>query len=45
MEELGPSRPRAEEQAEVEESMSDIEVNILAFVYFVAVMQSCFTSL
>jgi len=39
MEEPGPSRPRAEEQ-EVEESMSDIDGNILAFVYFVAVMQS-----
>jgi len=45
MEEPGPSCPRAEEQAEVDESMSDIDGNILAFVYFVAVMQSCFTSL
>ena len=40
MEEPGPSRPRAEEQVEVEESMSDIDGNILVFVYFVAVMQS-----
>jgi len=35
-----PARVPAEEQAEVEESMSDIDGNILAFVYFVAVMQS-----
>jgi len=44
MEEPGPSCRRAEEQAEVYESMSDIDGNILAFVYIMSTVNSLSTS-